>query len=68
MGMSTSPGVFPVLISGPFYLLVSLSVLYLFGLPAYCVEGNGYRSSRQIFGGLASIVNDGLVVLSALAS
>ena len=65
MGMSWSPVVFPVRISGPFYKAESVPVRSKRRKTkqTYGVEGNGERTTSLDASGLAGVIDNGLVVL-----
>jgi hypothetical protein len=62
IGISSSPGVFPVLISGPFYHR-ELGLIFCAHLDTYGIQGHCQRAARLNFLGLLGIVDDRLVVL-----
>jgi hypothetical protein len=63
MGMSASPGVFPVRISGPFYCP---SARLRQGRKAYRVKRNGKRAAGPLTFSLPGVVDDRLMVLVML--
>ena len=64
MGISASPGVFPVLISGPFYHIPVSNLFFIRNMvETNGIESNSHGATRNVFGRLADIVNDRLVVL-----
>lgn len=69
IGMSSSPGVFPVLISGPFFPVVSkLRQGDLSVLQAYSIKSDSQWATWLGSCSLARMVNDRLVVLLAQVS
>lgn len=64
MGMSASPGVLPVRISGPFYIMtVSGPRHERKRQSTHGVKSNGDGTAGQILDGLTDVIDDGLVVL-----
>ena len=64
MGMSASPTVLPVRISGPFCCTDQHheEVCFDWGSILYCIKGNGQRTARYLALGFSGMVDDRLVV------
>lgn len=66
MGMSLSPGVLPVRISGPFYEAVSVVSMEgeYGGGATHGIQGDGQGTASLGLGGLAGVIDNGLVILA----
>ena len=64
MGMSASPTVLPVRISGPFCCTDQHheGIDFDWGSILYCIQGNGQRTARYLALGFSRVVDDRLMV------